>query len=139
MDRIDAEHSTPMRALPHNYTFVEPDSAMMRQVPVFSTTCSRWVTVLTACKTRRVSLLGTLTNVFLGIFLTALVPAISDYSTQKTLTVTPWILVALIFAVATAITSAAYWQDGSSESASIASVLGELQELIKRFDAADRA
>jgi hypothetical protein len=132
---IDAERSTPMHVLPHNLTVLEPSSEMTRQVPIYTTTCARWVDILTICTTKRkVNLLGVLSNVFLGIFLTALAPAISAYSTEKGFTSTTWPTVAAISAVGFLIAGAVSWQSISIEGASIASLLGELKEVIKRFD-----
>jgi hypothetical protein len=120
--------------LPHNLTVAKPSPNMMRQIPVFSTTCSRWIEILEICKERRINLLGGVANTLLGIFLAAMVPAISEIASQNKFSLSPWIAVAMLALVGAVVSGAAYWQVGTYERGSLNTMLGELRELKSRFD-----
>jgi hypothetical protein len=120
--------------LPHNLTVAEPSPNMMRQIPVFSTTCSRWIGILEICKERRINLLGGVANTLLGVFLAATAPAISDIVSQPKFSLTPWIMVAMLALLGAVISGAAYWQVGTYERGSLSTMLGELHELKTRFE-----
>lgn len=129
-----AQTAEQMHTLDHKFTYVEPGPKKMRQVMVFATTCERWIEVVDACKTRRINLLGGVANVLLGIFLTALVPAISGIATQTTFALTPWIDIAMLSLLGAVISGAAYWQIGTYEQGSLTSLSGELHEHKQRYD-----
>jgi hypothetical protein len=79
-------------------------------------------------------LLGGVANVLLGIFLTALAPAISDIVSQTKFALTPWIGIAMGSLLGAVISGAGYWQVGTYESGSLNNLLGELREVKDRFD-----
>jgi hypothetical protein len=120
--------------LPLTQTIVEPSSTLMESLTIYRTTGQRWIEIIERCKTRHPNLLGISANVFLGVFLTSLGPAISEYLTQKNFSLTPWLGIATLSAVAAIICGAAFLQVGTYESGTLNSLLGELREHVKRFE-----
>jgi len=126
--------SNQIFTMPHNFTVVEPSPKMMRQVMVYSTSFVRWIAIIHECKSRRINLVGGGANVLLGVFLTALGPAISDMAGQKKFTLTPWIEIGMLSLLGAAILGVVYWQMGTYEGGSLKTLAGELEEYKNRFD-----
>ena len=127
--------SPKIHTLSQDYAVPDPSEEKRRAVMIHRTTCTRWVEVIGACKTRRINLLGVVANVLIGTFLTALGPAISDIHVQSKFELSPWIAIAMLALLGAVISGAAYLQVGTYESGSLTGLLGEMRELLSRFDA----
>jgi hypothetical protein len=123
-----------IHTVPHNFTVAEPSPKMMRQIMVYSTSFVRWIAIIHECKSRRINLVGGVANLLLGVFLTALAPAISDMTAQKKFALTPWIEIGMLSLLGAVLLGVVYYQMGTYEGGSLKTLAGELEEYKNRFD-----
>jgi hypothetical protein len=118
----------------NDLTLSQPSDDVTRTVLVYRTTLARWIEIVVACKGQHFDAVAFVMNVCIGVFLTALGPAMIDVHAQKHPDLTPWIGVAMLFFVASLVTGAVYLRMGSFEAGSLISLTGELKEHKDRYD-----
>jgi len=118
----------------NDLTVSQPRDDMTRTVLVYRTTLARWTETVEKCRAQNFDAVAFIMNVCIGVFLTAIGPAISDFASQKQFLLTPWIGVAMLFLVASLVTGAVYLRMGSFEAGSLRSLTGEFKEHKDRYD-----
>jgi hypothetical protein len=134
MGEQTAEGNKKPLVIRNDLTLPQPSDDMTRTIIVYRSTVARWIEIVEKCKGQNFDAVAFVMNVCLGVFLTAIGPAISDYASQKQFSITPWIGVAMLFFVASLVTGAVYLRMGSFEAGSLRSLTGELKEHRERYD-----
>lgn len=132
-EQIGESNKKPL-VIRNDLTLPQPSDDMTRTIIVYRSTVARWIEIVEKCKGQNFDAVAFVMNVCLGVFLTAIGPAINDYASQKQFSITPWIGVAMLFFVASLVTCAVYLRMGSFEAGSLRSLTGELKEHKDRYD-----